>query len=128
MSPQETKKRGRSQGQGRSTSKIKGRKGANHTKTSEAVIRGARAASVAEGIHRMSRENQLGQIPRRPSGSTKIWFMYDYVDPAAKFRMMPLDYDWNNKEDFVGAGEDEYALVDDHEHQKTIPVFVEGYQ
>jgi hypothetical protein len=83
---------------------------------------------IPKGAHVMNVENQLDKLPRRPSGSTKIWFMYDYVDPAAKFRMMPLDYDWNNKEDFVDAGEDEQALVDDHEHQKTIPVFVEGYQ
>jgi hypothetical protein len=53
--------------------------------------------------------------------------MYDYVDPAAKFRRMPNDYDWESKEDFVEAGGDGNALVDDPE-EGTIPVFVQGYK
>jgi hypothetical protein len=74
----------------------------------------------------MTHENQLHVIPPHRTELERPWFFYDYEDPAAKFRIMPADYDWEQASDFVDAGDDPAALVDDPT-EGALPVFVEGY-
>ena len=72
-------------------------------------------------------ENGLQQLPPCRSDFTRPWFLYDYVDPAAKFRRMDVEYDWTNPEHYVDMGEDMDALMDEPE-EGTKPTFVYGYQ
>jgi hypothetical protein len=56
------------------------------------------------------------------------WFIFDVIDPVAKFRMMGPDYDWASGEDYVEKGNDSSALVDEHVEGKSLPVMVYGYE
>lgn len=74
----------------------------------------------------LTTENGLHRIPPCRSDFTRPWFLYDYVDPAAKFRRQGSDDDWADQ-DYVEMGDDLGALVDEPE-EDTKPVLSHDYQ
>jgi hypothetical protein len=86
--------------------------------------------SVTEGTHPLVIANNLHKLPpdqarRDPS---RPWFMFDYEDPSPKFKVMPPDFDWQVKGDYIiDAPCDDPNLVDERS-RRTVAVSARGYQ
>lgn len=73
-------------------------------------------------------ENSLHCVPAsRERDMTRPWYLYDYVEPAGRFRVMPSDYNWEEREDYVDI-DDDHEVVYEHVPLRTIPEFVIGYE
>lgn len=78
--------------------------------------------------HRLTGKNGLDRLPPDRRISSRPCFIYDYVDPAPKFRMMGENYDWSTAPDYIVEGRNLEDLVENHEERKTIPVLEPGYK
>ena len=80
-----------------------------------------------KGATPLSAENCLHQVPWDASHFLKPWILFDHVDPLPKFRRMPEDYDWSQRQEFVDEGDSDDDLLDRPIKGVTKPVFVYGY-
>jgi len=73
-------------------------------------------------------ENKLHILPPETKAKdfSRPWFLYDWVDPAAKFRRMGEQIDRRFTDPDVSEGEDDGAILDDPE-EGAIPISVPGY-
>jgi len=70
--------------------------------------------------------NRLHVLPRGTAKGdwARPWYLYDMVDPAAKFRKVPDDYD--HEDPYISEGEVSEDLSDSAGDDK-VPVQVYGY-
>jgi hypothetical protein len=103
------------------------KKGAKKTTAAASNTPPPSPPKIPKNVESIMAENSLDLLPPGRQDYTRPWFLYDYEDPAAKFRLMGAGYDWSKEEDFVERGENEAALID-YPRDEAKPVMVYGYQ
>lgn len=86
------------------------------------------APALPEDADSIMEENGLETLPPSRLDFSRPWFLYDFVDPAPKFRVMDDKHDWSRNEEAVSSGSNDDKLIDEPLPGNSIPVLVKSYQ